>query len=159
VEVSVSELESALTSRSWEIESLQTPCEQTKDAAGAVTLTLEVEAIVRRCGREKKVLVPDHFCGSKPMPNARLIKLVTHSHAWFRAVTSGEVGSINELSDQLKRSRTYVSNVIKVALLAPDITESILAGTQPIDLKSADLLKNLPMDWSDQRRVLEFKAQ
>jgi len=103
--------------------------------------------------------VPDHLRGAKPMPNARLIKLITHAHAWFRAVTTGEVASINELSDRLKRSRTYVSNVIKVAFLAPDITESILAGTQPIDVGSADLLKNLPMDWSDQRRVLGFKAQ
>ena len=74
------------------------------------------------------------------------------------AVTSGRVASINELGGQLKRSRTYVSNVIKVAFLAPDITESILAGTQPVDLKSADLLKNLPLDWSDQRRVLGFDA-
>ena len=68
------------------------------------------------------------------------------------------VASINELGGQLKRSRTYISPVIRVAFLAPDITESILAGTQPVDLKSADLLNNLPLDWPDQRRVLGFDA-
>ena len=135
--------------------SIETPATEPEDST---TVTLNAVASVRRCGREKKVLVPDHLAGKAPAPNARLIKLIVHGHAWLRAVTSGRVASINELGGQLKRSRTYVSNVIKVAFLAPDITESILAGTQPIDLKSAGLLKNLPLDWSDQRRVLGFDA-
>ncbi len=104
------------------------------------------------------MLVPDHLAGKAPAPNAKLIKLVAHAHAWLDAVTSGRVASINELGGQLKRSRTYISPVIRVAFLAPDITESILAGTQPVDLKSADLLNNLPLDWPDQRRVLGFDA-
>ena len=104
------------------------------------------------------MLVPDHLAGKAPAPNAKLNKLVAHAHAWLDAVTSGRVVSINKLGDRLKRSRTYVSTIIRVAFLAPDITESILTGTQPVDLKSADLLKNLPLDWSDQRRVLGFDA-
>ena len=155
IQLSATALDAVLECRPWENVSIETPATEPEDST---TVTLNAVASVRRCGREKKVLVPDHLAGKAPAPNAKLIKLVAHGHAWLRAVTSGRVTSINELGGQLKRSRTYVSNVIKVAFLAPDITESILAGTQPVDLKSADLLKNLPLDWSDQRRVLGFDA-
>ncbi len=151
--LSLTALEAVLECRSWEATSFEAPPFEPGDSA---IVTLNTIASVRRCGREKKVLVPDHLTARAPAPNAKLIKLVTHAHAWLDAVTSGRVASINELSDRLKRSRTYVSSVIKVAFLAPDITEAILAGTQPVDLKSADLLKNLPLDWPGQRRALGF---
>ena len=155
IRLSLTALDAILKCRSWEETSFEAPAFEPDDN---VIVTLNANASVRRCGQEKKVLVPDHLAGRTPAPNAKLIKLITHAHAWLDAVTSGRVVSINELSDRLKRSRTYVGNVIKVAFLAPDITEAILAGTQPVDLKCADLLKNLPLDWPDQRRVLGFDA-
>ena len=152
-------MDAILECRPWENvsdnASIEAPAFEPEDST---IVTLNADASVRRCGREKRVLVPDHLAGKAPAPNAKLIKLVAHAHAWLDAVTSGRVASINELGGQLKRSRTYISPVIRVAFLAPDITESILAGTQPVDLKSADLLNNLPLDWPDQRRVLGFDA-
>ena len=153
IQLSATTLDAVLECRSWEETSFEVPAFDPDDNT---IVALTANALVRRCGREKRVLVPDHLAGKAPAPKARLIKLVVLAHAWLDSVTSGRVASINELSDRLKRSRTYVSTVIKVAFLAPDITESILAGTQPVDLKSADLLKNLPLEWSDQRRLLGF---
>ena len=159
VQLSATALDAVLECRPWENvsdnASIEAPAFEPEDST---IVTLNADASVRRCDREKRVLVPDHLAGKAPAPNAKLIKLVAHAHAWLDAVTSGRVASINELSGQLKRSRTYISPVIRVAFLAPDITESILAGTQPVDLKSADLLNNLPLDWPDQRRVLGFDA-
>ncbi len=159
IQLSATALDAILECRPWENvsdnASIEAPAFEPEDST---IVTLNADASVRRCGREKRVLVPDHLAGKAPAPNAKLIKLVAHAHAWLDAVTSGRVASINELSGQLKRSRTYISPVIRVAFLAPDITESILAGTQPVDLKSADLLNNLPLDWPDQRRVLGFDA-
>ena len=153
IQLSATTLDAVLECRSWEETSFEVPAFDPDDNT---IVALTANALVRRCGREKRVLVPDHLAGKAPAPKARLIKLVVLAHAWLDSVTSGRGASINELSDRLKRSRTYVSTVIKVAFLAPDITESILAGTQPVDLKSADLLKNLPLEWSDQRRLLGF---
>ena len=43
-------------------------------------------------------------------------------------------------------------------LLAPDITEAILEGAQPIDLNLDRLINlSLPIDWAEQRSVLGFK--
>jgi site-specific DNA recombinase len=51
----------------------------------------------------------------------------------------------------------YVTRILKLAYLAPDIIEAILAGRQPCDLSLARLLKtDLPLDWQAQRQALGF---
>jgi len=44
-----------------------------------------------------------------------------------------------------------VSRVIRLALLAPDIVEAILAGRQPAHLTFRDLMQPFPAEWSGQR--------
>jgi hypothetical protein len=48
-----------------------------------------------------------------------------------------------------------------LAFLAPDITEAILEGTQPIELSLDRLLSAmpLPLDWDAQRAALGFAAR
>ena len=66
--------------------------------------------------------------------------------------------SITDIANAEKLPRTYVGSVIPFALLAPDITEAILEGTQPIGLNLDRLINlSLPIDWAEQRSVLGFK--
>lgn len=62
------------------------------------------------------------------------------------------------LSDKAGCSDRYVSHLIPLALLAPEIVESILAGTQPVDLTAETLIKraDLPLRWADQKALLGF---
>ena len=50
----------------------------------------------------------------------------------------------------------YVSQVLPLAFLAPDIVAMILDGRQPPDLTAERLIKHtrLPLDWAEQRRLL-----
>ena len=45
---------------------------------------------------------------------------------------------------------TYVSRVLRLTLLAPDIVEAILDGRQPAELQLDDLLKGFPLEWQGQ---------
>jgi hypothetical protein len=51
-----------------------------------------------------------------------------------------------------------VSRVLPLAFLAPDIAEAILDGRQPPELTASRLkrLRNLPLNWEQQRRYLGF---
>ena len=53
-----------------------------------------------------------------------------------------------------------VSRILPLAWLAPDIAAAILEGRQPADLTAKMLrdLPDLPLEWSEQRRVLGFPA-
>jgi hypothetical protein len=43
--------------------------------------------------------------------------------------------------------KTYVSQVLRLTLLAPEIIEAILDGRQPAELQLDDLLKGFPLEW------------
>ena len=46
---------------------------------------------------------------------------------------------------------TYVSRILRLTLLAPEIVEAILDGRQPAELQLDDLLTGFPLEWEGQR--------
>ena len=51
---------------------------------------------------------------------------------------------------------TYVSRILRLTLLAPEIVEAILDGRQPAELQLDDLLEGFPLEWEEQRST--FRA-
>jgi hypothetical protein len=64
---------------------------------------------------------------------------------------TGEYSSSAELAKVEKVNASYLSRILRLTLIAPDITEAILAGRQPGTLQLDDLLKPLPAAWTGQR--------
>jgi site-specific DNA recombinase len=66
--------------------------------------------------------------------------------------------AITEIASKEGVDKSYVSRVISLAFLAPDVTESIIAGRQPDDLSAEKLIKriHLPLDWWQQHKLLGF---
>ena len=62
---------------------------------------------------------------------------------------SGEYGTLAELAAAERISRSYVSRVLRLTLLAPDTVERILDGRPTAGL--AQLLKSFPVEWARQR--------
>jgi len=54
------------------------------------------------------------------------------------------------------KSERYVSKLIRAALLAPDLVEALLEGRAPSELTLAQLTKDFPWDWNEQRRLFGF---
>jgi hypothetical protein len=50
-------------------------------------------------------------------------------------------------------ANSYVARVLRLTLLAPDLIEAILTGTEPDGL-SLEKLYGLPPPWKEQRRAL-----
>jgi hypothetical protein len=48
----------------------------------------------------------------------------------------------------------YVSRILRLTLIAPDIIEAILCGSQPSTLQLDDLLQPLPAAWARQHSDL-----
>jgi hypothetical protein len=68
------------------------------------------------------------------------------------------VDSIADLARAEKVNRAWISNQLGLAFLAPDITEAVLNGTQPVAITLDRLVEiaNTSPDWSLQRRA--FRA-
>ena len=58
--------------------------------------------------------------------------------------------TIEDLARAKGVAPSYVSRVLRLTLLAPEIVEAILDGRQPAELQLDDLLEGFPLEWEGQ---------
>jgi hypothetical protein len=119
------------------------------EAASSGVLRL---ATVMKAGRGGRKLVSSASA-------ARLDRSLVRALAWARDLRWRlEHGKpLNELARDDGCSRPYVSSLIRLAYLAPDITRAIVDSAQPASLTLADLMiRDIPLDWAEQRRHFGF---
>jgi len=121
-------------------------------------MTLSVTAVLKRIGKNVRMVIPapgGTVC--KNSPDTTLIKLIGKAHQLNERLATGGM-SISEIAGFEDVHRSYIGRLLRLAYLAPDITEAILDGRQPLGLNAAKLLRasRLPLDWGAQRRVLGF---
>lgn len=63
---------------------------------------------------------------------------------------TGRYGTINELAAAEKINSSYVSRMLRLTLLAPDIVEAILDGRQQEGVPFAVLMEPFPVNWQAQ---------
>ena len=51
-------------------------------------------------------------------------------------------------------TRSFVTRLLRLTLLAPDIVEAVLDGRQPKSMQLEDLPRTVPSAWEEQRRIL-----
>ena len=59
--------------------------------------------------------------------------------------------SVSEIGDAENISKSYVSRILRLALLAPDIAEAILTGSTDQGMMLEQLERPLPASWDEQR--------
>jgi hypothetical protein len=71
----------------------------------------------------------------------------------------GVYTSVSEIGDAENISKSYVSRILRLALLSPDIVEAIVAGRADQSLMLETLERPLPARWEEQRpRLLACSA-
>tara|TARA_R110002072_G_scaffold123127_1_gene258318 strand:+ start:523 stop:939 length:417 start_codon:yes stop_codon:yes gene_type:complete len=115
------------------------------------TVTVHIPfRLVKRGGR-KEMKLPDGASSARKMDNT-LVKALARAFRWKRILESGEFTTIAELADREGIALSYMTRVLRLTLLAPDIVEAILDGTQEPDWTLSQLLEPPPTDWQSQRR-------
>ena len=115
------------------------------------TVTIHVPfRIVKRGGR-KEMQMPDGAALPRST-DSTLVKALARAFRWKRMLESGEFATIGELAEREGIAVSYLTRVLRLTLLAPDIVEAILDGTQEPERTLSQLLETLPTDWQSQRR-------
>jgi hypothetical protein len=89
-------------------------------------------------------------------PDPKLGVLISKAHDWFSRLTSGRCDGVQAIATEEKVTSSYVTRVIYVAFMAPDLALRILKGEHPPELNASKLLSLMPLPecWEDQRHVL-----
>ena len=117
----------------------------------AVTVT--VPFAIRKRGGRTLVITPDGVT-SAPTPRTRvdsaLLKALARGFRWRKLLETGHFATIEEIAEAENINPSYVSRVLRMTLLAPEIVEAILDGTQPAGLTRAKMMQPFPLEWKHQ---------
>ena len=115
------------------------------------TVTLHVPfRIVKRGGR-KEMQRPE---GATQLRRAdsTLVKALARAFRWKRMLESGEFATIAELAERECIAPSYMTRVLRLTLLSPEIIEAILDGRQSAEVTLAGVLNDVPLVWESRKR-------
>jgi site-specific DNA recombinase len=117
---------------------------------------LSIAARLRRSGKGTRLVIGD---GAASKVDEGLASLIGRAVTTRHALLSGGYDSIDALAKEVGVRRDYLTVLVRLSYLAPEIVGAILAGQQPVDLMPTRLIarcKDLPQDWRAQRSYLGF---
>jgi hypothetical protein len=121
----------------------------------AQLITVHVPLTLRKRGGRKLVIAPEGGTWAPPrrrVDNA-MVKAIARAFRWRKLMEADTYATVEEIAAAEKINASYVSRVLRLSLLAPDIIEAILDGRQPVSLQLDALLKPAPADWEAQRSL------
>jgi site-specific DNA recombinase len=158
VEISVrrSRLVELLGSGSIDLATLRgAPDNEAKD-----TMTLTVRARLQRVGREMKMLVENTDDQTEADP--ALLRIVARAHDIQERLMQKSGLTLHAIASQEQVTPGYVSRLLRLSSLAPDIVAAIVNGKNPPQLTAKKLMRlalEIPVDWTAQRKLLGFHAR
>lgn len=113
------------------------------------TMTLHIPFRVIKRGGRKEMQLPDGAMPSR-RTNSTLVKALARAFRWKRMLESGEFVTIAELAEREGIAPSYMTRVLRLALLAPDLVEAILNGQQGPEVTLTRVLEPFPAEWAEQ---------
>jgi hypothetical protein len=111
----------------------------------------------QRRGGRKRIVAPDGSelaLATKPQPDGTLAMALARAWRWQRMLDDGVYGSVSDMGDAENIPKSYVSRILRLAMLAPDIVDALLAGRTDQGVMLDQIERPLPASWEEQRGLL-----
>ena len=79
-----------------------------------------------------------------------MFKALARGFRWRKLLETRINGTIEEIAAAEKINSSYVSRLLRMTLVAPDIVEAILDERQPAQMTLAVLMEPFPVVWVEQ---------
>jgi hypothetical protein len=121
------------------------------EASADSSITVHIPMTFRKRGGRRVVVTPDGTpWAPRPRVDNAMVKALARAFRWRRMLDKGVCATIEDLAAREKINRGYMSAVLRLTLLAPDVVEAMLNGRQPEGLRLEHLLERFPLDWEGQ---------
>jgi DNA invertase Pin-like site-specific DNA recombinase len=120
----------------------------TETDCGNASTHLVCATTLKRVGMEMCFEVPvDRPQKARELP--ALITAVVKARDWLDRILRGEASNQRELAQQTGHDERYVSKILPLAFLAPNILEAVLEGVQPAQWSLDTLLAKVELRWCE----------
>jgi hypothetical protein len=89
-------------------------------------------------------------------PDPALVQAIARAHSWIKSLTDETHNSIESLAASVNMHPKVIRKSIRLAFLAPEITEAVVLGRHPKSLTLTELHGATPLCWAAQRRQLRI---
>ena len=86
--------------------------------------------------------------------NSALLKAMIRALQWKQRILNDEIHSKEQLASEAKLNASYVSRILRMASLGPDLVEAIVRHDGVFHRPVAQALKRIPLDWNRQNSLL-----
>jgi len=121
----------------------------------SASITVRVPLSVRQRPGRKTIVTPDGqaHAPTRVRSDPALVKALARAFRWQRMLDEGRYGSVSEMARAERIERGYLGRVLRLALLAPELVQAVLNGTQGVELSLPRLLEGVPVVWGEQRAI------
>lgn len=121
-------------------------------SALADTITLRVPFRLAKRGGRKEMHLPEGIAPPRRRDDA-LVKALARAFRWKRMIDADRYSTIADLAAQEGIAPSYLTRILRLTLLAPDIVEAILDGKQGPEVTLAQLMEGFPEEWEAQQVI------
>ncbi|HRH78518.1 MAG TPA: LacI family transcriptional regulator [Cellvibrionaceae bacterium] len=124
---------------------------------GSVTISIPIQ-IRRRSGRKQITLpIGEQLKPTTQMPPpTSLQSALARGHRWLKMLELGEVTSLKAIAALEQVDERYVSRMINLTTLEPDMVAVILGVNIPDHLTILNMAVNPPVLWEEQRECFDI---
>lgn len=131
---------------------------------GGVRITTFVPFHFKKRGIKKVIVAPEGVTQPiaitntpvlTPEQDRPLLKALGRGIYWQQLIDNGTVASSAEIAERECIHRSTVNDLLRLALLAPDIVQAAYEGRLPRAVSLEAILRaKVPLDWNEQRRLI-----
>ena len=114
------------------------------------TVTVHIPFRMVKRGGRKEMQMPDGAASHRKMDNT-LVKALARAFRWKQMLETGDFATTGELATREGIAPSYMTRVLRLTLLAPNLVEEILEGRQGSAKTLAGLMEPFPLEWARQR--------
>jgi hypothetical protein len=117
-----------------------------------ITVTIAMRFKAR--GGRKQIVLPDgisSWAPPRPRIDNTMVKAIARGFRWRKMLETGVHSTVDDIAAAENINASYVSRVLRLTLLAPNIVEAILDGRQESQITLDALMKPFPVEWERQK--------
>ena len=119
------------------------------------TIRVVIPLTVRRKNGRPKILPPaDHGPAEARAQDAHVLRAIARAWNWRRRLERGEASTIADIANAENLSDRYVSRMVRLAYLAPEVLEKLLLHRIPPALSLNDLMAVAERPWAEQMETV-----